>query len=483
MRNTIQAGAIPGARFVDPVVLARVGNLELVARSVVDGFINGMHRSPYFGASVDFAEHRGYTPGDDIRRVDWKLFGRTDRFYVKEYEADSNSNFAVLLDVSKSMGFGSRGITKLDYGRILAGCLTYLVHRQRDRVGLVDVRRRHRRSRAAVGEAHGDRAARAGSRCSRSQPGQLGPPLQKLAEHFGAARRAGPGVRSLRGSAGGARRGLAASLPRPRPDRLPRARPGGDRVSTTTMRRRSRTSRAASRSRSCRRRCGAVPRARARAHRGAARRSSRSCASTTRCSTRRRRSITRSSTTCRCANRLSRVQVNGICRTPRPRRAWRARDSGADPPDSARAEARGRIPVADVPAADSVPVGAPAPHPATGRCCCMRLAALALIVLAFARPFFRRADAGGRGAERRARGGHPRRHLVQHGVRRSLDEGAGAPRADAINGLGRRRSRLARVLLVGRRSRGPLDRRSRPARRRRWRPRPSDRARRASRRR
>ena len=135
MRNELQAGALAGARFVDPVVLARVGNLELVARSVVEGFINGMHRSAHFGASVDFAEHRGYTPGDDIRRVDWKLFGRTDRFYIKEYEADTNANFACLLDVSKSMAFGSRGITKLDYGRILAACLTYMVHRQRDRVG------------------------------------------------------------------------------------------------------------------------------------------------------------------------------------------------------------------------------------------------------------------------------------------------------------------------------------------------------------
>ena len=101
--------AIPGARFVDPTVLARIGNLELVARAVVDGFINGIHRSPYFGASVDFAEHRGYVPGDDIRRVDWRLYARTDRYYIKEYEADSNSNFSVLLDVSKSMGFGSRG--------------------------------------------------------------------------------------------------------------------------------------------------------------------------------------------------------------------------------------------------------------------------------------------------------------------------------------------------------------------------------------
>src|SRR5262245_18429933 len=96
-----------------------------------------MHRSPYLGASVDVAEHRGHVPGDDIRRVDWRLYSRTDRHYIKEYEADSNSNFSVLLDVSKSMGFASRGVTKLHYGKMLAGCLTYLVHRQRDRVGLV----------------------------------------------------------------------------------------------------------------------------------------------------------------------------------------------------------------------------------------------------------------------------------------------------------------------------------------------------------
>src|SRR6187455_2238487 len=115
-------GAMPGARFVDPKILSRIGNLELLARNVVDGFINGLHRSPYFGASIDFAEHRGYVPGDDIRRIDWRVFARTDRFYVKEYEADSNANFAVLLDVSKSMQFRSGGITKIDYGKYLAAC-------------------------------------------------------------------------------------------------------------------------------------------------------------------------------------------------------------------------------------------------------------------------------------------------------------------------------------------------------------------------
>ena len=183
MRNEIQPGGLSGARFVDPVVLARVGNLELVARSVVDGFINGMHRSPYFGASVDFAEPRGYTAGDDIRRVDWKLFGRTDLFYIKEYEADTNANFAVLLDVSKSMGFGSRGITKLEYGRILTACLTYLVHRQRDRVGfaafdddIVEF--------VPPSAKHMDVTLHVLDRLKSTKPGSLAAPMKKLAEVF-----------------------------------------------------------------------------------------------------------------------------------------------------------------------------------------------------------------------------------------------------------------------------------------------------------
>ena len=184
MRNEIQAGGLSGARFVDPVVLARVGNLELVARSVVDGFINGMHRSPHFGASVDFAEHRGYTAGDDIRRVDWKLFGRTDRFYIKEYEADTNANFAVLLDTSKSMGFGSAGITKLEYAKILAGCLTYMVHRQRDRVGfaafdddIVEF--------VPCSAKHMDVTLHVLDRLKPTKPGSFTEPMKKLAEHFG----------------------------------------------------------------------------------------------------------------------------------------------------------------------------------------------------------------------------------------------------------------------------------------------------------
>ena len=132
-----QTSAIPGARFVDPKVLARIGNLELVARAVVDGFINGLHRAPYFGASIDFAEHRGYVPGDDIRRVDWRLYARTDKYFVKQYEADTNTNFSVLLDISKSMSFSTGGISKLEYACFLAACMGYMAHRQRERVGII----------------------------------------------------------------------------------------------------------------------------------------------------------------------------------------------------------------------------------------------------------------------------------------------------------------------------------------------------------
>jgi len=128
---------MPGARFVDPTILGRIGNLELLARTVVDGFIDGLHRAPYFGASIDFAEHRGYVAGDDIRRVDWRLFARTDRYYIKQYEADTNANFSLVLDISKSMSFGSKGVTKLEYASYLGACLAYLAQRQRDRVGCV----------------------------------------------------------------------------------------------------------------------------------------------------------------------------------------------------------------------------------------------------------------------------------------------------------------------------------------------------------
>ena len=180
----MEAGSpVPGARFIDPAVLAKIGNLEFVARSVVDGVINGSHRSPYFGSSVDFAEHRGYVQGDDIRRVDWRVFARTDKYYIKEFEADSNSNFSVLLDVSKSMAFGER-ISKLDYAKTLAACLTYLVSKQRDRVGMVtfdeDVI-----DHVPPSAKHVDVVLHTLERVQARRPGRLGPPLRRLAEHFG----------------------------------------------------------------------------------------------------------------------------------------------------------------------------------------------------------------------------------------------------------------------------------------------------------
>lgn len=128
--------ATASARFLDPRALARIANLSLVARMVVQGFISGLHRSTFLGRSIDFAEHRPYMPGDDIRRLDWRLFARSDRFHVKEFEADTNANFVAAVDISRSMDFGRRGLRKLDYARLLAGTLAAFSRGQRDRVGL-----------------------------------------------------------------------------------------------------------------------------------------------------------------------------------------------------------------------------------------------------------------------------------------------------------------------------------------------------------
>lgn len=127
----------PSNRFIDPKVLVKIQNLELVARSVVEGFVTGLHRSPYLGFSVDFAEYRQYMPGDDIRRIDWKAYGRSDRLYLKLYEGETNTRVLVLLDISGSMNYGSGEVKKIDYARIMAACLTYFAHHQRDAVGLL----------------------------------------------------------------------------------------------------------------------------------------------------------------------------------------------------------------------------------------------------------------------------------------------------------------------------------------------------------
>lgn len=163
-------------RFLDPVVLSRIDNLELLARTVVDGFISGLHQSPYLGLSTDFAEHRQYLPGDDIRRIDWRLWARTDRFYVKEFEADTNANVVVLVDASKSMGYASGTVTKLDYAKFLAASLLYLSRRQRDRVGLVTFD--HELLEFIPASArHLERSLHALDRAEAKRAGALAPPL------------------------------------------------------------------------------------------------------------------------------------------------------------------------------------------------------------------------------------------------------------------------------------------------------------------
>ena len=176
-------GEMAGARFVDPRILARIGNLELLAKTVVDGFINGLHRAPFFGASIDFAEHRQYVAGDDIRRVDWKLWARTDRYYVKQYEADTNTNFTILFDISRSMKFTSGGVSKLEYGSFLGACLGYLATRQRDRVGIItfdeDIV-----THVPPSAKHFDMVLHTLDQAKAERPGHLTAPLHKMAEHF-----------------------------------------------------------------------------------------------------------------------------------------------------------------------------------------------------------------------------------------------------------------------------------------------------------
>ncbi|MBA3297418.1 MAG: DUF58 domain-containing protein [Acidobacteria bacterium] len=125
-------------RFLDPVVISRLGTMELKARTIVEGFLSGLHRSPYKGFSVEFAEYRQYLPGDDLSRLDWKVYARTDRHYVRKYEEETNLECHLLLDQSASMAYrGTAPMSKLEYGSVLAGSLAFLMHRQRDAPGLV----------------------------------------------------------------------------------------------------------------------------------------------------------------------------------------------------------------------------------------------------------------------------------------------------------------------------------------------------------
>jgi uncharacterized protein (DUF58 family) len=130
-----QPSTVP--RFLSPEVLARISSLELLARTVVEGFISGLHRSPFTGFSTEFAEYRPYMPGDDLRYLDWKLLGRTDRYYIKKYRADTNAQCHILIDASASMRYTTTGISKLQYAQFLGSSLAYLANKQQDAVGLI----------------------------------------------------------------------------------------------------------------------------------------------------------------------------------------------------------------------------------------------------------------------------------------------------------------------------------------------------------
>jgi len=123
--------------LLDPAVVARLGTLELKARTIVEGFLSGLHRSPFKGFSVEFAEYRQYIHGDDLSTIDWKVYARSDRYYVKKFEEETNLDCHLMIDVSGSMAYGSHhGVTKLEYGTCLAASIAYLMNRQRDAVGL-----------------------------------------------------------------------------------------------------------------------------------------------------------------------------------------------------------------------------------------------------------------------------------------------------------------------------------------------------------
>jgi uncharacterized protein (DUF58 family) len=123
-------------RMLSPAVLASIGRLDLIARTVAEGFLLGLHKSPFRGLSQEFAEHRQYMPGDEVRHLDWRLYARTDRLYVKKFEEETNAPVRILIDASRSLAFSGGGISKLDYARYLAAAISYIAIRQNDRVGL-----------------------------------------------------------------------------------------------------------------------------------------------------------------------------------------------------------------------------------------------------------------------------------------------------------------------------------------------------------
>jgi uncharacterized protein (DUF58 family) len=143
----------PLNRLLPPATLAGLANLELVARTAVEGFLTGLHRSPHYGFSQEFKEYRAYVEGDDPRFMDWNVYARTERTYVRRFEGETNTRLMILLDASASMGYTSHGISKLAYGKFLAAALAYLAARQHDPVGLIVFDERLRQYRPATSRA------------------------------------------------------------------------------------------------------------------------------------------------------------------------------------------------------------------------------------------------------------------------------------------------------------------------------------------
>jgi uncharacterized protein (DUF58 family) len=174
-------------RFLDPALLARLGSMELKARTVVEGVISGLHRSPYSGFSVEFAEYRQYTHGDDLSTLDWKVYARSDRHYVKKFEEETNLDCHLLMDISASMAYrGGSALTKLEYASVLGGSLAYLMNRQRDRIGLLafDDQIRERMP-AAARPGHLHRILLALERMPPGSRSNLQRPLRQVAEALG----------------------------------------------------------------------------------------------------------------------------------------------------------------------------------------------------------------------------------------------------------------------------------------------------------
>ena len=198
----MQQSSTVGRTFLDPTILARIGNLELIAKFVVEGFISGLHKSPYHGFSVEFSQYRQYMPGDDTKHIDWKAYARTDRYYIKQFEEETNLNCYLLLDTSESMmhpaedeqtndattdgnGAGTPGLTKLRYSSFLIASLAYFMAKQRDAVGFAyfdDALRQYLPARSSTSHLHAILLTLETLQTTKNT--RMGTPLHQIAERL-----------------------------------------------------------------------------------------------------------------------------------------------------------------------------------------------------------------------------------------------------------------------------------------------------------